>query len=95
MAKYELRGKWYTPNELSEICGIPAHTIRDRLRRGYTVEEAVKLFLQNKITYPDIYRLIESALEKNQNAPLSFESLELTDKLARATVLDEYRRIKC
>ncbi|MBR6737346.1 MAG: 1-deoxy-D-xylulose-5-phosphate reductoisomerase [Clostridia bacterium] len=58
-------------------------------------EEAVKLFLQNKITYPDIYRLIESALEKNQNAPLSFESLELTDKLARATVLDEYRRIKC
>lgn len=44
MAKYELKGKWYTPNELSELCGIPAHTIRDRLRRGYTVEEAVKLF---------------------------------------------------
>lgn len=42
MAKYHLNGKWYTPNELSEICGIPAHTIRDRLRRGFAVEEAVK-----------------------------------------------------
>lgn len=43
MARYELNGKWYTPNELSEISGIPAHTIRDRLRRGYPVEEAVKV----------------------------------------------------
>ena len=43
MARYELNGKWYTPNELSEICGIPPHTIRDRLRRGYPVEEAVKV----------------------------------------------------
>lgn len=42
MAKYHLNGKWYTPNELSELCGIPAHTIRDRLRRGFSVEEAVK-----------------------------------------------------
>ena len=42
MAKYELKGKWYTPNELSEISGIQAHTIRDRLRRGFSVEEAVK-----------------------------------------------------
>lgn len=40
--KYEYRGKWYTPNELSEMSGIAAHTIRDRLRRGYTTEEAVK-----------------------------------------------------
>lgn len=43
MARYELNGKWYTPNELSEISGISAHTIRDRLRRGYPVEEAVKV----------------------------------------------------
>ena len=43
MARHELNGKWYTPNELSEMSGIPPHTIRDRLRRGYTVEEAVKL----------------------------------------------------
>ena len=42
MARYEYKGSWYTPNELSEMSGIPAHTIRDRLRRGYTVVEAVK-----------------------------------------------------
>ena len=41
--RYELNGRWYTPNELSEISGIPPHTIRDRLRRGYSVEESVKL----------------------------------------------------
>lgn len=41
MAKYEFRGSWYTPNELSEMSGIPAHTLRDRLRRGYSIEEAV------------------------------------------------------
>ena len=43
MARYELKGLWYTPNQLSELSGIPAHTIRDRLRRGYSVEEAVKM----------------------------------------------------
>lgn len=43
MAKYELNGKWYTPTQLSDISGIPAHTIRDRLRRGYSVEEVIKL----------------------------------------------------
>lgn len=43
MARYELKGNWYTPEELSEICGLKAHTIRDRLRRGYSVEEAVKV----------------------------------------------------
>lgn len=43
MARYELKGSWYTPNQLSELSGIPAHTIRDRLRRGYSVEEAVKM----------------------------------------------------
>lgn len=43
LARYEFRGHWYTPSELSEMSGIPAHTIRDRLRRGYSVEEAVKV----------------------------------------------------
>lgn len=43
MARYELNGSWYTPKELSEISGIPAHTIRDRLRRGYSVEESIKV----------------------------------------------------
>ena len=42
MAQYKLNDSWYTPNELSEISGIPPHTIRDRLRRGYEVEEAIK-----------------------------------------------------
>lgn len=41
--RYEYKGKWYSPNELAEISGVAAHTIRDRLRRGYTVEEAVKM----------------------------------------------------
>ena len=43
MSRYEYRGHWYTPNELSEMSGIAAHTIRDRLRRGYSVEEAIKV----------------------------------------------------
>lgn len=43
MAKYEFKGGWYTPNQLSEMSGISAHTIRDRLRRGYEVEEAIKM----------------------------------------------------
>ena len=43
MARYELNGNWYTVNELSEISGIKPHTIRDRLRRGYPVEEAIRV----------------------------------------------------
>lgn len=42
MSKYEIKGKWYTINQLSEISGIAAHTIRDRLRRGFSIEEAIK-----------------------------------------------------
>lgn len=42
MKRYLLNGKSYTVNELSEISGILPHTIRDRLRRGYSIEEAVK-----------------------------------------------------
>ena len=43
MNRYEYKGNWYTPKELSKLSGIAAHTIRDRLRRGYEVEEAVKV----------------------------------------------------
>lgn len=43
MSKYEYKGSWYSPNQLSEMSGIPAHTIRDRLRRGYSIEEAIKV----------------------------------------------------
>lgn len=43
MAKYEYKGEWYTPNQLAEMSGVLPHTIRDRLRRGYPVEEAIKM----------------------------------------------------
>lgn len=42
MRKLFYNGDWYTPKELAELSGIPAHTLRDRLRRGFSVEEAVK-----------------------------------------------------
>ena len=41
--RYELNGHWYTINELAEKSGVIPHTLRDRLRRGYSVEEAVKV----------------------------------------------------
>ena len=43
MKRYEFKGQWYTVNELSELGGIRPHTLRDRLRRGYSVEEALKV----------------------------------------------------
>lgn len=43
MAKYNYKGGWYTPDELAEMSGLSAQTIRDRLRRGYSVEECVKV----------------------------------------------------
>ena len=39
---YPYRGKVYTIHELAEISGIAPATIRYRLRRGYTIDEAVK-----------------------------------------------------
>ena len=43
MTTYEINGVWYTTNQLSEISGLKCHTIRDRLRRGYSIEEAIKV----------------------------------------------------
>ena len=43
MPKHELNGSWYSTKQLSEMSGIPTHTIRDRLRRGYSLEEAIKV----------------------------------------------------
>ena len=43
MNRYVFRGRYYTANELSEISGVAPATIRDRIRRGYSVEEAIKL----------------------------------------------------
>lgn len=42
MAKHEFRGKLYTTKELSELSGIASATLRDRLRRGYSVEQAIR-----------------------------------------------------
>lgn len=46
--RYELNGNWYTIKELSEISGIKCHTIRDRVRRGYSIEEAIKVAPTNE-----------------------------------------------
>lgn len=44
MLLLEYRGEHYTVEELSELSGIKPATIRDRLRRGYSVEEAMQDF---------------------------------------------------
>ena len=43
MNRYIYRDRVCTIKELSEMSGIAPHTLRDRLRRGYSVEQAVKL----------------------------------------------------
>ena len=42
MKRYGYKDNMYTVKELSEISGIECHTLRDRLRRGYTIEQAVR-----------------------------------------------------
>lgn len=42
MLKLILNDEVYTVNELSELTGIAAPTIRKRLRDGYSVEESVR-----------------------------------------------------
>ena len=42
MNLYVYKEQSYTVNQLSEMSGIAPHTLRDRLRRGYSVEEAIK-----------------------------------------------------
>ena len=46
--KYHYNGNLYSINELSEMSGIASATIRDRLRRGYSIEEAVKAVATNE-----------------------------------------------
>ena len=41
--KYNYRDGWYTINELADMSGIAPPTIRDRLRRGYSLEQAISL----------------------------------------------------
>lgn len=42
MKRYIYRNQMLTISELSEMSGIAPHTLRDRLRRGFTVEQAVR-----------------------------------------------------
>lgn len=42
MKFYEYEGEMYTINGLSELSGVQPATLRDRLRRGYSIEQAVK-----------------------------------------------------
>lgn len=39
---YHYNDSWYTIKELAEVSGVGEPTIRDRLRRGYTIEQSVK-----------------------------------------------------
>ena len=48
MIRCEYKGVLYTVKELSELSGIAPATIRDRMRRGYSVEEAVKIVSTNE-----------------------------------------------
>lgn len=43
MRRYEYNGMHLTINEISEMVGVPQHTLRDRLRRGYSIEQATTL----------------------------------------------------
>lgn len=42
MNRYVYRDQWLTVKELAEMSGIDPHTLRDRIRRGFTVEQAVR-----------------------------------------------------
>lgn len=48
MKQYEVNGCWYTIKELSELSGVQPHTLRDRLRRGYSVEQAIQPTIINE-----------------------------------------------
>ena len=39
---YQYNDNWYSIKELAEISGVTEPTIRDRLRRGYTIDQAIK-----------------------------------------------------
>lgn len=43
MNRYAYKNRMYTVKELSEMSGIDAHTLRDRLRRGFPIEQAIRL----------------------------------------------------
>ena len=46
--KYYFNDSWHTVNELAEMSGIAPHTLRDRLRRGYSIEQAIRPVVVNE-----------------------------------------------
>lgn len=56
-------------------------------------EEAVGLYLQDKIGFYDIPRLIQYALEKTEKLEVNLENLLYTDKFARAVVREKLEKI--
>ena len=48
MKHYEYKGQWYSVNELSELCGVAPSTIRNRLRKGYDIYNAMKIVPVNE-----------------------------------------------
>lgn len=58
-------------------------------------EAAVELFLQRKISFPDIGRLVTSAMEHQPDAegPLTLESIRKADAEARGFVAEECRQL--
>ena len=54
-------------------------------------EVAVKLFLDGKIKFTDIVNCLEYAVNKTQKLDVTFESLEYTDKQARAYAMEFYK----
>ena len=55
-------------------------------------EEAVKLFLEDKIAFPEIADYIEYAVSKTERAEVTMENLENTDKTARIAVGEKFLR---
>ena len=47
MNYYNYKGEPHTAKQLSELSGIPAATIRDRIRRGFSVEQAMTMCPSN------------------------------------------------
>ncbi|MBR1891390.1 MAG: 1-deoxy-D-xylulose-5-phosphate reductoisomerase [Clostridia bacterium] len=55
-------------------------------------EEAVKLFLQDKIGFTEIYDYLRYALDKIPEMQVTYENLCSTDKIARSLVLERFSR---
>ena len=53
-------------------------------------ETAVKLFLDGKIGYTDIYDYIKFALDKTESVPVTIDNLDYVDARARGLVLEKF-----